>query len=1037
MDANRLLSFDRFSLDLANERLLHDGDAVPLTPKAFAVLRRLVEDTGQLVKKDDLLRSVWRDTHVSDGVLRVIILEIRRALDDDFERPRFIETVPRRGYRFIAPRTRTSRQPARADEHGTLVGREGVIAAIDTRFARARAGERQVVFLSGEAGIGKTAVLDAFVARAAAELDVVIARGACLEHYGVAEAYLPVLEAIGRLLREPGSDRATRLLEKYAPTWVLQFPWLAPRDDREALRRELVGVTKERMLREMSEALEALTTDTALVLVLEDLHWSDHATVDLLGMIARREETARLLVLGSYRPIDVIMAGHPLQSLLQELRVRRQCDDIALTFLGEADVAAYLAQRFGAATSTSDLAGAVHLRTDGNPLFMVRLADELVAVGVLVEDAGRWCLRRPLDDIAGAVPESLRALIDKQIGRLEPGVQRVLEVAGVLGNSFTAEAVATGLGEDPTVVEEHCDALSRQAQLVVPGPVAMLPDGTPLAHYAFTHNLYPQVLGARVPEARRVRLHQRIGEWLERAHAAQPDAVNTQLAWHFEEGRDYRRAIRYLISTAESTAGRFAYRDAIRVLQHALALAATVDAGVRPGLEIDILERIGDAHYCLGAMTDCARTYRAEATRAAEVGLVSAQIRALSYLAWPFGLIDPDQSIAAVEQAAQLSAGSDDPLLHACTELLAGSTRLWYDRWRQEDRARCASARERIRSLSAAGLPQYHRMIYAHLDVLQGNYGDALRELEAGIPTVNEPTSMMVNFFALSGKTLALLLSGRWGELMRVVRASKEIAERNGNAPWMLIFREAWLRTMALDFDGARALCDTVTRQATEYPTGQPRLDQAAREIDARLLQTIAKVATGYAQLANGQYDDALQSFAQVLDPETTPKFFLHWYWRMNAQLGLSNTWLASGNLRNARAEADRFRESALSTAEPNLQALAWEVAARVAMAEKDWNGAENSIAKGMEILERFEIPTTAWRVHATRSDLYRHAKNDTAAETHRARAEAMILGLADSFAPDEPLRDAFLAAAMVRRICRPKDGNRSVRQRRSGPAAT
>src|SRR5262245_15365320 len=544
MDADRLLTFDRYSLDLANERLLHDGHMVSLTPKAFAVLRRLVEDAGRLVKKDDLLRSVWRDTHVSDGVLRVIILEIRRALDDDSEQPRFIETVPRRGYRFIAPRTRTSRGAPGADELGTIVGRDGVLAALETRFERARAGAGQLVFLSGEAGIGKTTVLDAFVARAAREPDVMIARGACLEHYGVAEPYLPVLEAIGRLLREPGSDRSIRLLEKYAPTWVIQLPWLAMRDDREALRRELVGVTNERMLREMSEALEALTAETALVLVLEDLHWSDHATLDLLGMLARREETARLLILGSYRPVDVIVSAHPLQSLLQELRVRRQCDDIALPFLHKSDVAAYLAQRFGAETSSSDLAVAIHQRTDGNPLFMVRLADELVAVGMLVEEAGRWWLRGPLADVARAVPESLRALIDKQIGRLEPGAQRVLEVAGVLGNQFTAEAIAAGLGEDPTVVEEHCDALSRQAQLVVPGPLTMLSDGTPLAQYAFTHNLYPQILGARVPAARRIRLHQRIGDWLERAYAAQPEAVNTQLAWHFEEGRDYPRAIR-------------------------------------------------------------------------------------------------------------------------------------------------------------------------------------------------------------------------------------------------------------------------------------------------------------------------------------------------------------------------------------------------------------------------------------------------------------------------------------------------------------
>src|SRR5262249_22044476 len=148
MDADRLLSFDRYSLDLANERLLHDGDVVSLTPKAFAVLRRLVEDAGQLVKKDDLLRSVWRDTHVSDGGLRWIIRETRRALDDDSEQPRFIETVPRRGYRFIAPRKRMSRQPAVASNHGTLVGRDGVMGTLEKRFERACAGERQLVFLS-------------------------------------------------------------------------------------------------------------------------------------------------------------------------------------------------------------------------------------------------------------------------------------------------------------------------------------------------------------------------------------------------------------------------------------------------------------------------------------------------------------------------------------------------------------------------------------------------------------------------------------------------------------------------------------------------------------------------------------------------------------------------------------------------------------------------------------------------------------------------------------------------------------------------
>jgi len=515
-----------------------------------------------------------------------------------------------------------------------------------------------------------------------------------------------------------------------------------------------------------------------------------------------------------------------------------------------------------------------------------------------------------------------------------------------------------------------------------------------------------------------VRRHQRVGEWLERGYGSQANAISTQLAWHFEEGRDYRRAIRYLISTAESTAGRFSYRDAIRVLQRALALAPNVDAGVRPAMEVDILERIGDAYYWLGAMADAAESYRAEADRAAEAGLVPAQVRALSRLAWPYGMIDPDQGIAAVAQAAELSVGCDDPLLHACTEILAGSTRLWYDRWREEDWTRCASARRRIEELSAAGVPPFHRMIYAHLEVLRGNYGDALRELETGIATVNEPTSMIVNFFAHSGKTLALLLSGRWGEFLRVVRTGKESAERNGNAPWLFVFREAWLRTAALDFEGARALCDTVTRGATEYPTGQP--------------QTIARIASAHAQLMGGQHRAALETFAQVLDPATTPKFFLHWYWRMNAQLGFAEAWLAARNLRNARTEADRLLDAASSTSEPNLLALASDVQARVSMAAKDWKGAERHIESALAIVTKLDIPATAWRVHATRADLAARVGDDVAAEQHRTRAEAVVLALAQSLDPEEPLRDTFLSSPPVRRIVRGPVGRGRVAARPS-----
>jgi DNA-binding winged helix-turn-helix (wHTH) protein/tetratricopeptide (TPR) repeat protein len=1020
IDAGQRVTFESFCLDLASEQLLCDGEVVSLTPKAFAVLRRLIEDGGQLVSKDELLHAGWANTHVSDGVLKVIILEIRRALGDDPASPRFIETVPRRGYRFVAPRSRAPTLAAAAALPGAVVGRDGVLAQLTDRLASACAGERRLVFLSGEAGIGKTSVLDTFVARASTDPDLSIARGACLEHYGAAEAYLPVLEALGRLLREPRAERVMRVLKTHAPSWLAQLPWLGEQGDRQALPREVGGVTKERMLREMAEAVETLTATTPLLLVLEDLHWSDYSTLDLLGMLARRQEPARLLVVGSYRPVDVIVTPHPLRALVQELRVRRRCEDIALPFLREPHVAAYLAHRFGGHAFRPELARALHQRTDGNPLFLVRVVDELIALRLVEREDDRWRLRRPVAEIARAVPESLRALIDQQIDRLPSEAQRVLEAASVLGHEFTVGSVAAGLDTDRLAVEERCDELARQGQFLSASPLWVRPDGSSVPRYHFTHSLYPHAIGARVPSGWRLRLHQRVGEWLEHTYGPRSAAIAGPLAWHFEEAGDYERAIHYLIVAAQNAAARFAYADALRVLERARSLVQHLAADVRSTVEVDLLQRIGDTHYGRGAWTECAQAYETAVALAAKAGSTIAQVHALRGSIRPFGVLDPDRGIAAVEQAVRLSATVGDPLLHARTELLAAGIRLAYDTWRAEDWEICASANETIQRLSAADPPAFDRVCFAQLQVLRGEYADAAENIAAGIPTEGESTSIMVPMFALSVRTLVLLYTGRLGELLQLLRAGRDTAERNNNEPWLFVAREAWLRTVVLDFAGARELCEGMAALSAATQWRGPS-------------ESIGGVASGYVALEQGKYDAAARSFTAVLDPKQAPKFFLHWCWRLTAQLGLVDVGLASGDLRSARRDADRFVQSALATAEPNLNALAWDADARVAMAEKNWQGAEEKIEKGLAVLQAFDIPTTAWRLHATRCDLYRHAKNDDAAETHRARAEAIIVALASSFAPEEPLRHTFLAAEPIRRIRRVQDQKKGPRQRRAG----
>ena len=168
-----------------------------------------------------------------------------------------------------------------------LVGREAELNQLLGRLEKALQGERQVVFVTGEAGIGKTTLVEAFLDQIASREEVWIGQGQCIEHYGAGEAYLPVLEALGRLCRESGGARLIEHLHQHAPTWLVQMPALLDPTELETLQRKGRGATRERMLREMAEAIEALTQERLLVLRLEDLHWSDLSTLDSRPLVPR------------------------------------------------------------------------------------------------------------------------------------------------------------------------------------------------------------------------------------------------------------------------------------------------------------------------------------------------------------------------------------------------------------------------------------------------------------------------------------------------------------------------------------------------------------------------------------------------------------------------------------------------------------------------------------------------------------------------------------------------------------------------------
>jgi len=581
---NRII-FDPFSLDLANECLWRGSEAIRLRPKAFAVLSHLLGRPGQLVTKEELLSTVWPETFVSDAVLKVTIRQLREALDDDPKSPRFIETAHRRGYRFIGQIAESGPVPRRdqeirstavsdllraADSSQRVVGREEALSRMRGWLEKMLGGERQIVFVTGEAGIGKTALVDTFAWSFASDRSIRIGRGQCLEHYGTSEAYLPVLEAIGRLCRE--HPQIVPVLRAHAPMWLLQMPSLASASDRESLSREVFGVTRERMLREMGDALGALTIDQPLVLILEDLHWSDYSTLDLISYLSRQRQPAHLMLIGTYRTVELIVSGHPLKAVKQELLAKQQCEELPLEYLSEDAVAKYLSVRFPTNRFPARLAELIHERTEGNALFMVNAVDYLVAAGRIAEKEESWELVVEIEKVEVGVPDSIKQMIEKQIEHLDAEEQRTLEAASVAGAEFSTLAVVAGLGEDRAAVEARCDELARQRQLIQDCGIQVLPNGEAVSRYGFIHALYQNVLYERLPASKRIQLHRRIGERREEIYGERAGEIAAELAMHFERGSNYKQAIKYLHQAAHNANRRFAYQEAVLLARRGLEL---------------------------------------------------------------------------------------------------------------------------------------------------------------------------------------------------------------------------------------------------------------------------------------------------------------------------------------------------------------------------------------------------------------------------------------------------------------------------------
>ncbi len=454
------------------------------------------------------------------------------------------------------------------------VGRDAEREQMRRAYEQVRNGHGKLLTVLGEPGIGKTNLVEDFLAELAAlpERPYLI-RGRCSERLAGAEAYLPVLEALDSLLHRPSYSAVHTLIKSLAPTWYVQVAHAARSQESVArVREEAPAASQERMKRELEALLQEASRSRPFVLFLDDLHWADVSTIDMLNYLAGRFDQMRLLIVATYRLADMTLLQHPFLPIRDELRAHGALEEIPLGFLERCDVERYLAMMFPHHRFPPSLAPLIHAKTGGSPLFMADVVRYLRDSGSIVDRDGGWVLTRSEADALRELPASIRSMIARKIDRLDELDRKLLLAASVQGHEFESTVVAEAIDMDPAEVEERLDALEQVYVFVKRITEYEFPDLTLSLQCQFVHALYQNALYGSLQPTRRAALSHRVARSLLRHHGSDHAAIAGRLGALFETARDFGESARYYLEGARHSVGLFAFREALSLAERGLGV---------------------------------------------------------------------------------------------------------------------------------------------------------------------------------------------------------------------------------------------------------------------------------------------------------------------------------------------------------------------------------------------------------------------------------------------------------------------------------
>jgi hypothetical protein len=887
----------------------------------------------------------------------------------------------------------------------SFVGREVETRRLDEFLRQAVEGTGRVVFITGEPGIGKTSLADEFLRRARKQYPgVLVSRGRCVEQYGTGEAYLPFLEAVGSLLQGAGREHLGAVMRTYAPTWCMELPTaFASSGALEKLQQETIGATKERMMREMGDALGVLATTSPIVILLEDLHWADPSSVDLVRHLCQRIVNQRILIAGTFRPEDIELTNHPLKSYKAEMQAHKLCEEVSLASLSLEAITEYLDGTFAPNDFPSELSTLIHEKTEGHPLFATNLLQYLAERGDIAKVGANWSLTRPLTEMELEAPESVRSMISRKIDALGEEERRALEYASIEGAEFLSTVVARLLDVDEIALEERLARLERTHRLIETRGEEELPDGNLATRYRFAHALYQNHLYANLVNKRRVVLHLQAGDLLAQHYGRRAPQIATQLAIHFERGRDFARAIEYLIHAGDNANKLYAYAEAEKHYTNALNLVKKLPDEEQSAKLLQLYQKRGTVNHQLSKFPRAVDDFTKMLDQARALDSLELQSSALNALTMTlFFSHRLEETAERAAEALDVAGRAGSEKLRVETMCLVALKHMCYGELKKakpvlDDIISTARALDHKPALSS-GLTWR-----GCLHFFQSEYEATVRiETEATrlASELRDGFLLLTSLFFLG---LARGNLGRMSAALATLHEAIDKARRNGDLFWYPRMPNCigWIHRELQDFEGAHKY----NQQGIEISREHRVLEAEANSL----------INLGIDYTHSGEPDKTVSAFHEVSEIFARDAWF-RWRYNIRLQAATAEHWLRQGDLEKAQEFAVRLRETATEYEAHKYICIAHKVMAEIEIARENWAQADKHFAAALDELRGHPALVVAWKIYAHLGRLKLRV-GDLAAAHEAFDQSAKIVNSIAANIGEENLRTTFLQSVAVREV--------------------